>query len=169
MMNMKPTALALSLSSIFLLQSHASYAVQPGVYLGVGAGGAHDEILNETESAYKVFGGLNLTPNLGLEVAYVDLGSYLNETLDQDGVSIEAVGYLPIASNVDLFGKFGIYDWEVRDRFLSATATGTDTSYGMGLNVALSYHSSFRAEWQNFMDVAGGDVSLLSASLSLHF
>ena len=165
--SLKSSALLLSLSMAALMPANSAQAAQPGAYFGVGAGSAHDEILNEDESAFKFYGGVNLTPHIGLELAYVDLGRYVNGALAQDGISYELIGYIPITPNIDLFGRAGFFDWEVANAFTSNT--GTDTTFGVGLQAQIEHHLSLRGEYQTFLDVDGGDVDLYSASINLHF
>jgi len=111
-------------------------AVQPGVYFGAGIGMADDEILQETATGSKLFGGINLSRFIGVEVAYINLGDYVNGAIQQDGIAYELVGYLPLNYNVDLFGKVGVFDWEVSSGPYSVR--GTDTSYGAGISVILN-------------------------------
>jgi hypothetical protein len=144
-----------------------SQAAQPGPYLGAGVGESDDEILNESASAYKLFAGVNLAPYIGLEFSYVDLGEFANRQLWQDGIAYEVVGYLPMAPNLDLIVRGGFFDWQVADRFSSVS--GTDATFGLGVQAQLNRHLSLRGEYQSFFDVDGGDVDLLSASLSFHF
>ena len=159
--------LSLGMSIAAVVPVNSAQAAQPGAYIGVGAGSAHDEILNEDESAFKFYGGVNLTPHIGLELGYVDLGSYINGVLTQDGISYELIGYIPVSSNIDLYGRAGFFDWEVATSFSSNT--GTDTTFGVGIQAQLEEHLSLRGEYQTFLDVDGGDVDLYSASLNLHF
>jgi len=165
--SLKSSALFLSLGLATMIPVNAAQAAQPGPYIGIGAGSAHDEILNEDESAFKFYGGVNLTPHIGLELGYVDLGSYVNGVLTQDGISYELIGYIPISGNIDLYGRAGFFDWEVATAF--ASNTGTDTTFGVGIQAQLAHHLSLRGEYQSFLDVDGGDVDLYTASLNLHF
>lgn len=142
-------------------------AVQPGVYFGVGLGSADDEILQETATGSKLFGGINVTRFIGVEVSYINLGEYVNGAIEQDGLAYELVGYLPLNYNVDLFGKVGMFNWEVRSG--PYYVRGTDPSYGAGISVILNPNVNLRGEWQLFTDVDGGDVDLYSASISYHF
>ena len=155
------------ITSLLALPVAVTQAAQPGVYFGAGIGQSDDEILDETDSGFKFFGGVNFNPNIGLELSYVDLGSFVNGALEQDGVAYEILGYLPLSQQVDLFGRAGFFNWEVADAFTSNT--GTDLTFGVGINAMLSHHVSVRGEWQTFLDVDGGDVDLYSASISLHF
>lgn len=142
-------------------------AAQPGGYLGLSFGESDDDILNETDSAMKFFGGYNFSPNLGGEIAFVDLGEFSSGNLEQDGLSFHLVGYLPVSQTFDLFGKFGFFNWEVRAFGLSDT--GTDLSYGFGGEIHLSNQLGLRAEWETYDDVSGGDVDLFSLGLNYRF
>ena len=124
--SLKSSALFLSLGLATMIPVNAAQAAQPGPYIGIGAGSAHDEILNEDES-----------------------------------------GYIPISGNIDLYGRAGFFDWEVATAF--ASNTGTDTTFGIGIQAQLEHHLSLRGEYQTFLDVDGGDVDLYTASLNLHF
>jgi OOP family OmpA-OmpF porin len=164
---LKNGALLLALGTATFLPLNSAQAAQPGAYLGMGFGSAHDEILNEDESAFKFYGGVNLSHYIGMELGYVDLGSYANGALTQDGISYELVGYIPLSSQIDLYGKAGFFNWEVANAFTSNT--GTDATFGVGLQAQLQHHVSLRGEYQTFLDVDGGDVDLYSASINLHF
>lgn len=142
-------------------------AVEPGGYIGFSLGQADDDVLNETDTGYKLLGGFNANENIGGEIAFVDLGSYINGLLDQYGVAFEVVGYLPVANNTDLFGKIGMFAWTVD--FAGFTDDGTDLTYGFGGNFRVADRLSLRAEWERFNDVSGGDVDLLSAGITYHF
>jgi OOP family OmpA-OmpF porin len=164
---LKHSSLLLALGSAMILPFGPVQAAQPGAYFGIGAGSAHDDILDEEDTAFKFYGGVNLTPNIGLELGYVDLGSYANGALTQDGISYELIGYLPLAHNIDLYGRAGFFSWEVANYFTSHT--GTDPTFGFGLQAQLQHHISLRGEYQTFLDVDGGDVELYSASVNFHF
>ncbi len=166
-MQQKKYVKAILIATSLSLSISIAQAAQPGPYVGAGIGQSDDEILHETESAYKFFGGINLTEHIGLELSYVDLGTFANGQLSQDGVAYEVIGYLPLDSNIDLFGRAGFYDWEVSDEFNSLT--GTEPTFGFGLNVQMNPKLSVRGEYQIFTEVDGGDVEMYSASLSLHF
>jgi len=166
---MKPKNLVMAglVAASMVLPISTSQAAQPGPYVGAGFGQSDDVILDETESSYKIFAGVNLSEFIGLELSYVDLGRFANDQLSQDGIAYEVIGYLPLDHNVDLFGRAGFYNWVVADELSSNE--GTEATFGVGLRVQLNPALSVRAEYQSFLDVDGGDVDLYSASLSLHF
>ncbi len=161
------TLVASTLVATTLSLSLSAHAAQPGFYLGVGLGSANDVILNESSAASKLFAGINLNSFLGMEVSYVNLGDYVNGAITQDGVSYEVVGYLPLSPYVNVFGKAGMFDWQVRGGGLSTR--GTDGDYGFGINAEVSPRVWLRGEYQKFLDVDGGDVNLASVSVSYHF
>ena len=158
---------ALGLTAAFLAPTAMVNAAQEGPYFGASIGSADDDVFNETDTGLKLFGGYNFNSNLGVEVAYVDLGEYRGGTFEQDGISVEAVGYLPIADNIDVFGKLGMFSWDVSTPTVSDD--GNDLTYGLGLNFQMNSQIGVRAEWQNYEDISGGDVSLISDGVSLSF
>ena len=165
--NFKTSGLVVGLVGVLMVPIGNALAAQPGAYLGGGIGSAYDEILDEEASAYKIFGGVNLTPNIGMELGYVNLGSYVDGYLEQDGVSYEVIGYLPLSDNLDLYGRGGFFNWEVSTP--AGSNSGTDPTFGVGLQAQLTRNVSLRGEYQTFLDIDGGDVDLLSASFNLHF
>lgn len=154
-----------AVSLIFFTQG--GLAAESGGYIGFSLGEADDEILNESDTGYKLLGGYRATENLGGEIAFVDLGSYVNNLLDQYGVSFQGVGYLPVGHNLDLFGKLGLFAWTVDVG--GFTDDGMDLTYGFGASLRIDNRVSVRAEWERFTDISGGDVDLLSAGIAYHF
>lgn len=148
-------------------------AAQPGMYFGAGLGSGHDVVLDQDSSAGKLFFGFNVNPYIGMEVAYVNLGSnytdFYGESFTQDGATFELVGNLPLSPYIDLFGKVGLFNWTVSSNYYYASTSGTDNTYGFGISAQVAPRLWLRGEYQTFMDVAGGDVDLISASLSFHF
>lgn len=147
--------------------SPSAFAVNPGGYFGISGGTAEDDFFNEEDSGLKIFGGANASETFGYEMAFVDLGSYQGGIWEQYGLAFDLVGYVPIAEKFDIFGKVGLFLWTVDVGFL--TDSGTDLTYGFGVNFVLSDKVSVRAEWENFSDISGSDVSLVSAGLTFNF
>lgn len=172
-MNSQKPLWAAALLAGSLALSLPAMAIQPGMYVGGGLGSGHDVALDQDSSAYKLFFGYNFTPYLGLEVAYVNLGNDYTDLFGidftQDGAAFELVGNLPLGPTVDLFGKIGIFSWTVSGNYYYAYDTGTDNTYGMGISFLVAPRLRLRAEYERFTDIAGGDVDLISASLSYHF
>ncbi len=169
-----PGAFGLALLVTAILAPPAG--AETGGYVGFALGQAHDKVLDENDTAFKVFGGYRFTPYLAGELAYVDLGRYggPGTQFDQYGVAAELVGHIPLGqSGVSLFGKAGLFSWSVQlsDRYYYGAAedSGVDPTVGAGLQVDFNRFAGIRAEWERFFDVAGGDVDLITASFFYRF
>lgn len=147
-------------------------------YVGFAAGQADDKLLNDTDTGFKAFGGWQFTPNLAVELAYVDLGTYgpAGNTFDQYGVSAQFVGLVPLGqSGVSLFGKAGLFAWSIErydndDYYYNEPEdSGTDLAVGAGLQIDFHRNMGLRAEWERFYDVAGSDVDLITAGFFYRF
>ena len=145
----------------------SAVAAEMGSYFGFSLGTANDDILDENDSGLKIFGGANLSEKYGFEIAFVHLGEYAGGIISQSGMAFDLVGYYPVTQNVDLLGKAGLFLWAVEVG--PFTDDGVDLTYGFGVNVGVSDHMSIRAEWEDFTDISGGDVSLVSVGLILNF
>ncbi|MFK5947365.1 MAG: outer membrane beta-barrel protein [Methylococcales bacterium] len=146
-----------------------THASPPAHYMGFSIGSADDDVLSESDTGFKYYAGLTLNKNLGFELSYVDLGQYLDGTLEQYGIAFQVVGYLPVSTNFNLIGKAGIFSWTVDDDTFYAYNDGNDLTYGLGVQYDFDNRISIRGEWEQFSDVAGGDVSLVSAGLLYAF
>ena len=99
-----------------VLALSASAHAGEGFYVGGAFGKAYlDEEINSIpidsdSSIYRVFGGYKFTPHLGVEVAYLDLGTFRDE--------IDVGGTLaPIAVSADGFQLGGVATIPVSERF----------------------------------------------------
>ncbi|MFQ5545745.1 MAG: outer membrane beta-barrel protein [Acidiferrobacterales bacterium] len=142
-----------------------------GWYAGGSLGSSDDDVLDQTSSGFKVFGGFQFTRHLGVEFALVDLGEFdslgLPNALEQYGLAYEIVGIVPIGDRGAFFGKVGFFDWSVD--FLSRTVDeGTDTTYGVG-GEYVPNKWGLRVELERFTDVSGGDVDLFSIGAVYRF
>lgn len=141
----------------------SDYGVGPGD-LGMTSG-----TVDDTDTAYKVFGGYNFTRNFGVEAAYVDLGDLtfsgnvgatpVSGSADVEGFNISAVLTAPINERFSVFGKLGAFVWD-GDFSANSTAvswsgsdSGTDFSAGLGASYSFNKNLSLRAEYEYFDDV----------------
>jgi OOP family OmpA-OmpF porin len=159
----------------------AAHAAQPGFYAGLGLGQGDDLVLDQTQTAFKMFGGYNFNRFIGMELSYVDLGNnytdYYGTSFTQDGLSYEIVLNLPVSPTIDLFAKYGLYSWTVSSNYYYyngynyyySSTSGTNDDYGFGISAQIAPRLWVRGEYQKYMDVAGGDVSMVSASIAYHF
>jgi len=130
------------------------------------------------DPAFKVFGGYKVMPNLAIEAAYIDFGEYStihqfentaeDPAFEAKGLSLSAVGIIPVNERINLFGKVGVLHWEqdVSDPNHPERGTnhneGTDLALGLGAEIKLSKNVSLRAEAEHFDDI---DVNLFSVGV----
>jgi hypothetical protein len=185
-------AAALGLAAL-LPMPHAS---AQGFHIGAGfgqsdadAGNAVPDLITSgsfdgSDSGLKLFFGVQFNPNLGLEIAFIDLGEatysgtffgtpVTNGRLETSGFNFAFVGTVPLNPSFSLFGKAGFFSWESEARDVtggfqfSSRVTGTDLSYGFGGSFHVTRNFSLRVEWEQFEAV--DDVSLLSIGAAFRF
>ena len=125
------------------------------------------------ETAWKVFGGYKVMPNLAFEGAYIDFGTETNDDetaeISFKGVSLMGVASTSVTDNIDVFGKFGVLRWK-GDAWsgesgyeVDASATGTDLAIGAGAQVGVTDNIAIRGEVEHFDDI---NVNLFSLGAS---
>jgi OOP family OmpA-OmpF porin len=153
--------------------------------------------INEDDSdlAYKLFGGYQLNDNFAIEAGYFDLGQFsytattvpkgtLNGKINLKGVNLDLVGFLPLSEKFSAFARVGANYARAEDTFSSsgavsvptdATPTKTATHYkaGVGLQYDLSRSVGLRAEAERYRidDAVGnqGDINMFSLGLVYRF
>jgi len=174
-------------AALMALASFPSHAVDNGIYLGAGVGQSGVEFdddfqgtnldFDASATAYKVIAGWRFLDWLSIEAKYVDLGSGDDRVAGQrietdiDGVSLSALGFLPIGP-VDLFARVGAIDWSADLSApgigISGSDDGTDLTYGVGVQFRV-WSLSLRAEYEVF-DISDADtVDMISASVTWTF
>lgn len=150
-----------------------------GIYLGasVGQSGLQVDDFNYDADAtgYKLIAGWRFLDWLAVEGNYVDFGSG-DDTVagsrietEVDGVSLSAVGFLPIGP-VDLFARVGAIDWSAdlaSPGIGRASEDGTDLTYGVGAQFRV-WSLSIRAEYEMF-DVEDADLDMISVGVTWTF
>ena len=131
----------------------------------------------DSGTAYRLGGGIQLTPNLGIEASYGIMasvkasGSLGNAEYKPKTLQVSATGKFPIAGPFSLIGKVGLARTTVD---LSATnslgsyspsATSTKLAWGVGAQFDLSNSLGIRAQYENFGDV--GDANTGTAKISM--
>ena len=169
------------LSSFFLAMPAVVFAGgDSGLYLGVGVGDAtvefDDGSFDESDTAYKVFGGYNLglVPmiDLAVEASYVDFGNPGSSLGNIEATGIDAFGLAGFnLGPIGFFAKLGLIDWDV-DVVDSGggkfSDSGTDTAYGIGARFQIM-SIAVRAEYEVFDIDADADLSMLSVSAVFTF
>jgi hypothetical protein len=132
--------------------------------------------VDEEDTGSKYFAGYRAHKNVAFEVFNADLGE-VKITDGVDSIDIEAVsfgvsvlGIIPVTESFELFGKVGYQSWEAdlsSTVGVSASADGTDVTYGVGATYTTGPFS-FRAEAERY-DFDGEDVDMLSAGIAYNF
>ena len=176
-------------------QSNAKIADQR-IINGLSASGFSTTSINnnDTDIAYKLFGGYQFNPYFSVEGGYFNLGKFgftantlpagaLNGNIRLQGLSLDAVGTLPITQRFSAFGRVGVDYAQAQDSFTGSGAVNVlnpnpsrlDTNYdfGAGLQYALTESIAMRAEAERYRinDAVGnmGDIDVFSLGLIYRF
>jgi len=159
----------------------AAIAADNGFYLGGSAGqnrpnwdtaGAVPGIgIDNSTSAYKVFGGYQINKYFGTEITYLHLGDYNLSSgvssITLSGYGISLLGALPVGNGVSLLGRLG--ENRMRET-LNSTGVSDNTSspsFGVGLKYDFNSNFSVRAEAERFLRL-GSDNNTVSNDSSLY-
>jgi len=158
----------------------------------IGAGASSATITHDQrDSSYKVFGGYQFNPYIGMEAGYFNLGEFsfksttnngdLNGRIKLSGSNIDLVGTMPVNDQLSLIGRVGVHNARARDTF---TSTGTvvvvnpnpeirETNYkaGVGFSYKFSQSMTLRGEVERYRinDAVGNKGDIDVATLSLVF
>ena len=145
---------------------------------------------DDTDTAARIFGGYKFNQNIAAEVGYSDLGKAklsgivlgLPASAEWKGTvwDFSAVGILPINQQFSVFGRLGLTAWSVDLNVTvaglpgSASASGTDTTYGLGVQWDINNQFGLRGEWQQFQSLGDdntgqSDVSVVGVSALMKF
>ncbi len=162
-------------------------AADNGIYLGASVGQSgvsfedtiegQDVDFDVDSTGFKAILGWRFVDWLAVEANYVDLGSGDDRIAgtkietDVNGVSLSAVGFLPVGP-VDLFARVGVIDWKAdvtsRDLGFDASDDGTDLAYGIGAQFRV-WSLSLRGEYERF-DISDADtVDMVSLGVTWTF
>ena len=133
-----------------------------------------DRGIDGDNTGAKIFGGYKFNDYFAIEGGYYDFGEIIDSgsRLELNGVSLAAVGLVPVSSKVSLFGKVGIHDWDADSTGTISTQlttdSDTDTFYGVGLNYAINDRWSVRGEFERY-EVEDLDINVGSVGVSFKF
>ena len=145
------------LSGFFLVIPTVAVAgADSGFYVGAGVGDASikDTNIDESDSAYKLFGGYNIGfipfVDFAVEASYVDFGK---PNTSSDSVEISGLNAFGLAGLS--FGPFGVFakagaiswDPDTTNGNVTSSDSGTDPAYGLGARFAIGPFS-VRAEYE---------------------
>ena len=121
----------------------------------------------DSDSAWKVFGGYQLMDKVSIEGAYLNLGDIRKSGQNSDVSAFTAygVGTLPVTEKFDAFAKIGGAYWKSENT--DGNQNGFGLAYGVGAKMVLNETTKIRAEWEKITDVEtsnteGTDINMLS-------
>ena len=170
--------------TLVLLVAAPAVVMAEGSYIGVAVGSGNidvdDPVLNvdDSDTAFKIFGGHRFIGGFFVEVGYVDFGAP-SEVILGNNVEIEITaftaqgGYSFGAGPLDIFGKAGLAFWDGDLKVNGSPVPGGDDSdsdiiYGVG--AALEFAGfGVRVEYE-LIDVEGTeDTSIYSLGATYSF
>ena len=180
---MRKTTIVAAVAASCSLFSLPALAADNGFYLGASVGQSSvqfddsDLDFDASATGFKAIAGWRFLDWLAVEGNYVDLGSgddrVLGENVKSDvnGVSLSAVGFLPVGP-VDLFARVGAINWnadlEAPGLGIRGSDDGTDFAYGVGAQFRV-WSLSVRGEYERF-DISNADtVDLISIGVTWTF
>ncbi len=160
-----------------------------------GAGIATTSIVDEDrDTGYKVYGGYQFNPYLGIEGGYYDLGHYgftatttpagsLKGDITLRGLNLDLVGTLPLGAGFSVFGRVGAAYTQARDHFSGTgivvvtnpnpSVRATNLKLGVGLQYDFTPALGMRLEAERYRvnDAVGniGNVDMVSLGLIYRF
>jgi OmpA-OmpF porin, OOP family len=117
------------------------------------------------DTGIKLLGGYQVTPIVGVEIAYTDLGRFGN-SVRASALGISALGKLPLQNNFSLFGRLGVNNARLKGGGVSDSSL--ELGYGLGASYAYSPIVDFRVEWERIA-FDSVDGSLLSIGAVMKF
>lgn len=146
-----------------------------------------------TRPERKLFSGYKFNQYFSMEAAWIDpvevqrrgesgegSDSYspgaLVSAKDKDGLSLGAVGTVPLSDQFGLFAKASVYKWDDEDFLARSLSSGsasedyvTDSALGFGARYNFSENFSVSAEWERFNRRSDEDIDFLSIGISTRF
>lgn len=139
----------------------------------------------DTDTAWKIFGGYEFTPNLAVELGYNDFGRISGDAtvvvggstftgsakIEATAFELTGIGTLPLGHQFSLYGKLGVYYAETKSSadvrqttppFASGSSSTSDNNsnltFGLGARYDITSNIGIRAEWQRFSKVGGDNT-----------
>ena len=168
----------LLLSAALGVTAFGAQAQDRGFYAGAGAGqslvdeGAYDD----EDTAFSAFGGYQFNRYFGVEAGYADFGKIEPEVagpaLEGDTAYLTAVGTLPLGERFAAYAKAGFHAWNLDSELPGAIGgsddSGTDSTYGLGVQYRFTDRVALRGEYSRF-EVEDADADLAQLQVRFDF
>ncbi|MDH5447293.1 MAG: hypothetical protein OEY52_17225 [Gammaproteobacteria bacterium] len=147
-------------------------------YIGAGVGQATLHLDNKADQkaiGNKVFIGADLLNILGIEYSQINLGKYLDDTVEIGGTALYGVARFSFQTGITVMARYGLFDWEIKYTTANSSSSGQDRTHGIGVAYQLMAGFSARIDYDIFRNVgetdtfSGNEMSLVSAGISFHF
>jgi OOP family OmpA-OmpF porin len=161
-------------------------------YVGASAGVSTTDscivgTCDDSDTAWKVYGGLEVNEFISMEIGYVELGTVdytsVVATRDTHGVVMQLVGSYALNPSFTLLARGGMnfLNTEVNGAAAVAGATGndgdTDVSWSLGLGAQYNFTKALgvRVEWERYFEVGDADstreadIDLVTAGVVFKF
>ncbi len=148
------------LAAVLGASALSAQAADKGFYAGAGVGQSFvdEQAYDDEDTAFSVFGGYQFNRYFGLEAGYADFGKIepqgAGRALEADTAYLTAVGTLPITEKFSAYAKAGFHAWNLDDAIPGLTGTnddsGTDPTYGVGVQYRLTDQVALRGEYSRF-------------------
>lgn len=195
---MRKLHLAVAMASAMALSAPASagffdFTLAPFIGASVGQATTDSCITgtcDDSDAAWKIYGGLEMNEYISMEVGYVDLGtvdySAPTGSRETNGMLIQMVGTYALNPKFTLIGRGGmnILNTEVNGAIVNAidstsvnNSGDTDVSWSLGLGAQYNFTKSLglRVEWERYFEVGDpdstgeADIDLISAGMVFKF
>lgn len=149
------------------------------VYIGGSLGRSDFKVPDQTDTAWRLFGGYQLNRNFAAEVGYHNLGqvNFVNGDRDAKVWELVGIGMLPVATALSVYGKLGGY-YAKSELHSSVVPSGDETNggltYGAGVQYDFTQQVALRGEWQRYDNTGGNttgktDVDVLNVGVLYRF
>lgn len=172
----------LSRTLFAVLISAAAFGAQAaettGFYAGAGAGQSlvDEASYDDEDTAFSAFGGYQFNRWFGLEAGYADFGQLepgiAGADLEASSVYLTAVGTLPFTEKFSGYAKAGLQRWNLDTAIPGLTGTaddsGTDPTYGVGLQYRFNDTVALRGEYSRY-EIEDLDADLAQLQVRFDF
>lgn len=133
---------------------------------------------DDTSTGWRAFGGYRFNPYFGYEIGYADLGKVTQGPITFESTAIDVVLFvsIPLGQDFSFFVKGGVTRWDmdVKGGGATASADGSDTTYGFGAHYNFTKNFALRLEWQRYNDIGDSTtgqthIEVTSVGLVLKF
>ena len=159
-----------------LLLGGPAQAQDSGFYAGLGIGQAKVKdfcdgatTCDNKDGSLKAFVGYQINKNFGAEFGYVNLGKAsasgtvlglpVSVNADVKAFELVGVGTIPFGNEFGAFAKLGLHRWDLDVSGVAAgipaslSESGTDLTYGVGLQWNFHKQAAARVYWQRYNDI----------------